>query len=490
MILRLLVGIVFFVLQGFQTVAAEEQALFQEGKPGALPKLVSMPSFASLADAFGSSVVNISVEVAKEENPEEIPLIPGIPFQFKRENPTGSMGSGFIVAPDGYIVTNNHVIERAGKIIVRLLDDKNEYDAKIIGRDTKTDVALLKIDAHKELKPVFLGDSESINVGDWVVAIGNQFQLGQTVTAGIVSAKSRRVPLSGPYDDFIQTDASINPGSSGGPLFNTSGQVVGINTAIFTPGKQALGGTGFNIGIGFATPINLVKRVIQQLRNAGKVTRGWLGVLIQPVNTDVAAILDLPAAAGALVGHVMPGSPAAKAKFLPGDIIVSFAGKAVKENDALPLMVADTPVGKAVPVEVIRAGKRETLQVTIEQLKDESAVKPKLPDVAKLTFNRIGLASTDLTQEIMDLLEVKAKTGYFVAAVRPGSTAERAGFVSGDLILSVRLKEGAETPIKDPIDLDTILAERKEGDALMLFVKRRDEKFSAVSTLYVTLKIE
>ncbi|RMD86973.1 MAG: hypothetical protein D6808_02280, partial [Candidatus Dadabacteria bacterium] len=255
-------------------LTAEE--VFQSGSPHLSDGFNPPTSFAELVKEVGGSVVNISVV---QDDDASVAI-----------GSEHALGSGFVISEDGYIVTNNHVIAKGGKIIVRFLGDKNEYDAHVIGQDAKTDLALLKVDAGKKLKPVYVGDSDKVQVGDWVIAIGNQFQLGQTVTTGIVSAKSRRVPSGGPYDHFIQTDASINPGSSGGPLFNTKGQVVGINTAIFTPGKTQFGGTGFNIGIGFAVPINLAKRIISQLKKDGKVTRGWLGVLIQPVTPDVAKV--------------------------------------------------------------------------------------------------------------------------------------------------------------------------------------------------------
>ena len=231
-------------------------------------------------------------------------------------------------------------------------------------------MALIKIDPPYELSPVYIDNSDSLEVGDWVLAIGHQFQLGQTVTAGIVSAKSRRVSKASPYDNYIQTDASINPGSSGGPLFNTKGQVVGINTAIYSPGRSRLGGTGFNIGIGFAIPIGMARSIIEQLGSSGKVVRGWLGVLIQPINEEVQQALQLPSLKGALVGHVMAGSPAKKAGIQVGDIIKQYSGRNLDESSELPLLVANTAVGSEVSIMVERAGKLIEVPTLIEELSD------------------------------------------------------------------------------------------------------------------------
>lgn len=465
----------------------DSSSVFSEGVPKLDGNVVTLPSFSDLASVVGPAVVYIAVEGADRDALEVGGTSPG---QFKRENPVASLGSGFIISRDGYIVTNNHVIEKAGKITVRLLDDKTEYPAQLVGRDQKTDIALLKIEASSDIAPVLLGDSDDVNVGDWVLAIGNQFQLGQTVTAGIVSAKSRKVPMGGPYDDFIQTDASINPGSSGGPLFNTKGQVVGINTAIFSPGPRNpfSGSSGFNIGIGFATPINIAKSIINQLKSDGKVTRGWLGVLIQPVTPDVAFVFGLKSYYGALVGHVIAGSPAEKAGLKRGDVIVKFNEELVKENDSLPLLVANTPIGKAVAVELVRDGKEVTKKVTIELLKDESPVEDKKDDVQT---DALGLVVEDVSEKSAHDLELKKGVGAQVELVAQRSVAEAAGILAGDVIEAIRFKGRPELTVSGAAQFAKLVATLVPGEPVMFTIRRRDRKNLAgigVSSLYLIVK--
>ena len=326
----------------------------------------SFPSFADLAARVSPAVVNVKVtSVEKAAFPDqlfgkdfpfpgfEVP-IPQQPQKFKRQG----TGSGFVISKDGLILTNNHVIDNA-QVITVTLNDKDQYKAKVVGRDPKTDLALLKIEPKESLPTVSLGDSDAMRVGDWVMAIGNPFGLTKTVTTGIVSAKGRTIG-AGPYDNFIQTDAPINPGNSGGPLFNMAGEVIGINTAIFSQ-------SGGNMGIGFAIPMNLVKSLLPQLETKGTVTRGWLGVAVQPVTPELARSFGLQQAQGALVGDVMAQGPAQKAGIKRGDVIVSFDGKKVDDSAALPMLVASTPVGKTVPVQVIRDGKTTTVNVEIRQ---------------------------------------------------------------------------------------------------------------------------
>jgi serine protease Do len=330
----------------------------------ATPSGRALPSFASLAAEVSPAVVYIkvvAVEKATQPGPgfgfppgpfgEEGPF-PGFRFPFPQP-PQGEFrrrgsGSGFIIRKDGVILTNSHVVENAKEITVTL-HDKSEYNAKVIGRDPKTDLAVLKIEPRGDLPVAQLGDSDALRVGDWVMAIGNPFGLNNTVTAGIVSAKGRVIG-AGPYDDFIQTDASINPGNSGGPLFNERGEVVGINTAIFSR-------SGGNIGIGFATPVNLVKGLLPELEANGSVTRGWLGVSIQKVTPELAQSLGVGEARGALVAEVTGGSPAQQAGIERGDVIVAYNGKKIDDPSALPALVAGTPAGETVPVEVLRGGR-------------------------------------------------------------------------------------------------------------------------------------
>jgi serine protease Do len=273
-----------------------------------------------------------------------------------------SLGSGFIIDKGGYILTNNHVVEKAEEIQVTLSDGK-KFEAKIVGRDPKTDIALIRIEAGTPLTPLPLGDSDQAEVGDWVLAIGSPFGLGNTVTAGIVSAKYRKIG-TGPYDDFIQTDASINPGNSGGPLLNTKGEVIGINTAIFSQ-------SGGSIGIGFAIPINMAKDLLPQLKK-GEVIRGWLGVRIQGVTPDLADKFGLAEAKGALVSEVTEGGPADKAGIVRGDVIIAFDGKEVKTMADLPYIVGATPVGKTVKVEIIRKGENKTLKVKVGEMERQA----------------------------------------------------------------------------------------------------------------------
>jgi serine protease Do len=280
-----------------------------------------------------------------------------------QQRPQQSLGSGFLIDADGYILTNNHVIENAGMIMVKLADEK-EYEAKVVGRDPRTDLALIKINARGDLPVAPLGDSDSLQVGEWVIAIGNPFGLGQTVTAGIVSAKGRVIG-QGPYDDFIQTDAAINPGNSGGPLFDTRGEVVGINTAIFS---QA----GGNIGIGFAVPVNLAKSLLPQLKAKGRVSRGWLGVSIGPVTDEAVEELKLKDKKGALVMEVVERSPADRAGLQEGDVIVAFDGKDVARATDLPRLVGTTPSGKEVMLRVFREGRALDLKATIREFREDA----------------------------------------------------------------------------------------------------------------------
>lgn len=469
-----LLGVLAFLLVLFSNSIVKADFL-KEGQLSLKTGEVTMPSFSDLIEELGPSVVNISVE-GDSESGQEI-SIPGLPFQLKPDNkmPVRSLGSGFVVDETGYIVTNNHVVEKAEKVVVRLATEKDEYPAEVVARDKKTDLALLKIKYKGKLKAVFIGNSDELKVGDWVLAIGNPFELGQTVTAGIVSAKSRKVPSGGPYDDFIQTDASINPGNSGGPLFNTKGQVVGINTAIFSPGRSQFGGTGFNIGIGFATPINLAKGVLQQLKDKGKVVRGWLGVLIQKVSPDVALALGLDNYSGALVADVMDGSPAKKAGLLRGDVIIKFNGKEVKENDDLPLMVANTALGSTVQIELVRKGAKMTVDAKITELKDEAV--PKEKDEPKA--NNIGLVVQDITDDIAKSLNLPSQNGVIVTDVQSGSAADKAGVLRGDVI-----EELAGKVVSNSNVFASLVSEVKKGKPVLLLVRRQ------VGTLYLTLKLD
>ncbi|NJD63292.1 MAG: DegQ family serine endoprotease [Deltaproteobacteria bacterium] len=380
-----------------------------------------------------------------------------------REQKRRSLGSGFIVSEDGYILTNNHVVEKADEITVTLLD-KEEFKAQVVGNDPKTDIALIKIAAGKKLPFVRLGDSEKLAIGEWVLAIGNPFGLGHTVTAGIVSAKGRIIG-SGPYDDFIQTDASINPGNSGGPLFNLRGEVVGINTAIIQGGQ----------GIGFATPIHLAKAILGQLKEKGKVTRGWLGVYIQKLTPDMAESLNVPGRKGALVADVTKDGPAAKAGIRSGDVIVAFNGKTVSDEHELPQIVAAVPPGKKVDVKVIREGKEVSIPVTVGEMEGEPGKRAGAPDLTK----GLGLTVQDITPEVARHLEIENRKGVLVTSVEPGSPADDAGFQEGDVVRQINREAVAnaaefQKSMKKVKSEKTVLFLVERGDArLFLAVKNK-----------------
>jgi serine protease Do len=382
-----------------------------------------------------------------------------IPKDFRQQ----SLGTGVIIDKEGFILTNNHVVEMADEIKVKLADEK-EFLAKIIGRDQKTDLALIKIESDKPLSPLPLGDSDKLDVGEWVVAIGNPFGLGNTVTAGIVSAKYRQIGQSS-YDNYIQTDASINPGNSGGPLLNTSGEVVGINTAIFSQ-------SGGNIGIGFAIPINMAKDLLPQLKT-GKVVRGWLGVMIQKITPELKQKLDLKDEKGALVADVTPGGPAEKAGIQRGDVIVTFNGKEIKEMSELPYVVASTPVGKSVNVQVLRKGQKKTFEIKIAELKDE-----KEAPVVTEAKPRLGMTVEDLTPELAKNFGLSEARGVVVVQVEDGSSAAEAGLRAGDVILEID-----QSPVKDVKDFGRKIESYKAGDTVLVLAKRRG------ATVFLTLKV-
>jgi serine protease Do len=431
----------------------------------------SLTAFADLAERVSPAVVNIKVTaVARTGVPDEsfgenFPFpgfrspVPEQPREFRRQ---GS-GSGFIIRKDGLILTNNHVVEKAQEITVTLTD-KQQYKAKILGRDPKTDLAVIKIDPKAALTTAPLGNSDELRVGDWVMAIGNPFGLSNTVTSGIVSAKGRTIG-AGPYDDFIQTDASINPGNSGGPLFNMAGEVVGINTAIFSQG-------GGNIGIGFAIPVNLVKNLVPELETKGTVTRGWLGVSVQPMTPELARSFGLDKEYGALVGDVMAQGPAEKAGIKRGDVIVSYNGKRIDDTATLPALVASTPVGKTVPVEILRDGKTQTLIVGIAKLNDQTAMLEQGQEKSEL-----GLALQNIRPEERAAMNLTGNEGVLVASVVPGSPAARANINAGEVILQVnRASVNSVQKIKDEIG-------KTSGDRPLLLLLRRADGSTSYAAL-------
>jgi serine protease Do len=444
----------------------------------ALPadQAAQLPSFAEVARNSMPAVVNIATSQTAERRSRQrqFPFpMPGPgpfgeedPFEefFRRffgdrppPGPRRSLGSGFIISPDGYIVTNNHVVDKADKITVRLSGPREEeYEAKVVGTDEQTDLALIKIDASRSLPTVSLGKSAELQVGDWVLAIGNPFGLEQTVTAGIVSAKGRIIG-AGPYDDFIQTDASINPGHSGGPLLNLQGEVVGVNSAIFSQ-------TGGNIGIGFAIPIDLGKSIISQLRETGTVTRGWLGVMIQAVTSELAKSFGLEEARGALIAEVTEGSPADKAGLERGDIITDFNGTAIDDSRELPALVAQTPVGEKAAVTVLRGGKEQTFTVTLGKLPEQQAMAGR----GETGEEGWGFAVADLSPEIASRLQLDPdQRGVVVTEVEPGSSAEAGGLQAGDVIEEVNRR-----PVKSVEEFTKALADAQKQETLLLLVRR------------------
>ena len=441
------------------------------------PRSGQLPDFVALAKKVRPLVVNISTTQVSEGrggqqefgNPfgEDDPFNDFWKRFFGGPVPRGpqrqrSLGSGFIIDADGSILTNNHVVENAQKILVKLSDDQ-EYEAKVVGRDPKTDIAIIKVNTKTALTAASLGDSDTLEVGEWVMAIGNPFGLDSTVTSGIVSAKGRHIG-QGPYDNFIQTDASINPGNSGGPLINLRGEVVGINTAIFSR-------SGGNIGIGFAIPINLAKELLPQLRGKGKVTRGYLGVLIQKVTPEIADSLGMDRGRGALVANVSKDGPAEKAGVKVGDVIIEFDGKEIKDSGDLPIIVARTPVDRKVRMKVLRDKKELQLTVSVGELKDEEVVA-SAPEKGEL-----GMTVQKLTPQIAESLGLEKAEGVVVSAVEPGSAADEAGIRRGDVILEVDRK-----PIRNIDEYKKSLAGARKGKGVLLLVRRGE------STLFLALK--
>ena len=418
----------------------------------------TLPSLAGLVEKQKHSVVNISTTSVMKQRPMFPDFGEGDVFEefFKRFFPNDrerefrkkGLGSGFIVSKDGYIVTNNHVISKAEDIQVVLFDG-SRYTAEIVGQDPKTDLAVLKIEPEKELRPVVFGNSDKLRIGDWVMAIGNPFGLGYTVTVGIVSAKGRSLGL-GAYDDFIQTDASLNPGNSGGPLFNLGGQVVGVNTAIAARGQ----------GIGFSIPSEMAKGIISQLMAKGKVTRGWLGVMIQPITQEIAESMGHESTDGALISDISPGSPAEKAGLRRGDVVVEFDGETIKEFTSLSKLVGMKAPGTSFKVTVVRDGKRKDISVVLGKMPNE--------EVPAVSRRNEDMKLADITPDIAARFGVEDKAGVLVANVSRGSLAWEAGFRPGDLILEVDKK-----PVANLGDYNRITDDLSSGKQYLFLVKRR-----------------
>ncbi len=458
------------------------------GQAGAGPA-----SFAPLVKAVKPAVVNISIRGhrAGEAPPGAFPgFPPGGPFReffqqhFGPGGPPGALpgsrprppaefravGSGFIISPDGLVVTNNHVIQQAEEIDV-VLQDGTRYPATVRGRDAKTDLALLQVAAKAPLPYVELGSSEDTEVGDWVVAVGNPFGLGGTVTAGIVSARGRDIQ-AGPFDDFLQVDAPINRGNSGGPLFDARGRVIGINTAIYSP-------SGGSIGIGFAIPSELAADVIGQLEENGRVERGWLGIEFQPVTEELAASLGLESPGGALVASVLADGPAEKAGLRVGDVILGLDGEALQEPKDLPRLVAGARAGSRVALRVLRDGRERTVRVTIGRSEAEARLADAAQEASKPAG--LGVALSELTPELRQRYGLAATHGVLVTGVQRGSPAAQAGLRPGQVITMV-----GQSRVATPGQVAEAVSEAREAErpSLMLMVEQSGaRRFVAVDLL-------
>jgi serine protease Do len=443
-------------------------------------------TFADLASRLLPTVVNI----ATTQTLKPLPSAPGLPpvppdspladifKNYLGQAPSAprhvnSLGSGFIIDPSGYIVTNNHVIEGAEQISITF-NDGTTLTARIVGRDEKTDLALLKVNPKKPLPSAHFGDSDHARIGDWVIAIGNPFGLGSTVTAGIVSARNRDIE-AGPYDDFIQTDAPINRGNSGGPLFDMDGNVVGVNSEIYSP-------SGGSVGIAFSIPSNLTRDVVNQLRQFGQARRGWIGVRIQQPTADIAEARGLPSTAGALIADVTPGGPAARGGVQFGDFITQFDGKPVTDSRALTRLVADTPINKTVAVALYRGGRKLAVRVTVLRLAEKNSPPPKAPPAPpppKATMLGLSLAPLDAAARGQFHIPGNVQ-GVLVTSVAPESPAGVANIRPGDVIAQVQ-----DVSVRVPNDVGNLInAARKAGRAVVaMLIKRGND------TAYVAVRL-
>ena len=437
-----------------------------------------LPDIASITEKYADTVVNISAK-SEPKKSGEIPTLPslpeganpfgGTPFEefFKdffrnmpqqQTQPAQALGSGVIISADGYVVTNNHVVANFDEVTVKLTDE-SEYEAKVIGTDPKNDLALLKIEAGRELPFAELGDSDALRVGEWVVAIGNPFGLGGTVTAGIISARGRHIG-QGPYDDFLQTDAAINPGNSGGPLFDMNGKIVGINTAIFTR-------SGGSNGIGFAIPSNTTRTIVEQIKVHGRPIRGWLGVKIQTVTPDMADALGLEKGKGALVSEVVEDSPAERSGLKTGDLIVKFDNRSINKMVELPKFVAETPVGSTVMVQILRDGKPVTLKARIDELEEEGATSKNDSEKNTDYTPTLGMHLVTLSDTLREKFGIdSAQSGVLVLEVSNDSAAKRAGILPGDVV--VRVNRNVISSVKDAEEAITA----DKGSAVLLLINR------------------
>ncbi len=471
-VLSILAGVIITARFDLTNISGA-QTFWKEPGAGAAAKVYGPPDFVELAKNLEPTVVNISTtQIIKEKPMFPFPQFNG-PFddffggnlnkffgqEMPRELKRQSLGSGFIINRDGYILTNYHVIANATEIIVTLPHNRKDYKARVVGSDRKLDIALIKIKAGDNLPVAVLGNSDNVQIGEWVLAIGNPFGLGGTVTKGIISQKGRIIG-AGPYDNFLQTDASINPGNSGGPLFDMKGNVVGINTAIVAGGQ----------GIGFAIPINMVKDVLVQLKEKGKVTRGWIGVSIQELTPDLAKSFGLKSTNGALVSSVSPGDPAALAGMKPGDIITSFDSKPVTDMNDLPRIVAVTPPGKTVPVTIIRDGKEMTLSVKVGAKTGGETAEVETAPRKEAVDTRLGISVMPLSPAIARELGATNAEGVVVSDVREDSAAWLAGIRKGDIIREIDSRK-----IKSMKDYSAAIKASARANAIRLLIEREGQ---------------
>ncbi len=473
-------GVAFFLTAAGEAAAAEpsNSVHFWTELPATIQiaKAQTLPDFVDLAAKLSPAVVNISTDEA--EAPATGAATPETPERPERD-PFGdsgpaprshSLGSGFIISKDGYVLTNQHVVDSPGKVTVTT-QDGHPYVAKVIGHDEKSDVALLKIEGKHDFPIAPLGNSDDLKVGEWVMAIGNPFGFDHSVTVGIVSAKGRFIP--GNFDDFIQTDASINPGNSGGPLIDLRGEVIGVNSAIYTR-------TGANMGIGFAIPVNIVKEELAQLKSAGKIVRGWLGVYIQPLTPELAESLGLSDSRGALVAKVLKDSPASNAGVKRGDVILQFDNQAINDSRELPLVVGRTELGHKGSLKVMRDKQTVELPVVVTESHEAELALAETPSKHdRGAPSSFGLHVKDLSAGLARELGVEETNGVVIASVQPGSRADEAGLRARDVILEVN----RET-IRNVDTYQSALKTGAKGKIVLLLIKRGD------TTQYVALKPE
>ncbi len=474
-----------------QALAQKKERNFNKAEIAISPKQLASEGFSDIIDDLLPAVVNISAMQDSNSGNTTIDQsvladLPKSPFfeEFKNQleeqsrgqqvrRKISSIGSGFIISKDGYIVTNSHVIDDSDDINVSL-NDSSKYKAKIIGIDKKTDLALIKINVDKELKFVKFGDSSKSRIGDWVIVIGNPYGLGGSVSVGIVSARSREIN-NGQSDEFIQTDAAINKGNSGGPLFNIKGEVIGVSTAIFSP-------SGGSVGIGFATPSSNAQQIIKQLKDEGEVTRGWLGVSVQDVTDEMAESMKMDKAKGAFVNEVTPRGPADIAGILPTDIIIKFDDQDIYEMKILPKTVAKTPINKVVEAIILRRGKIKLVKVKVEKMKDEETKKSdnktsirKHP--IRPTAQILGLGVVEMSNKLKQERNITSDIeGLLVTTISPKSEAGEKGMMIGDIVMSAN-----QAPIKTIAELRKIIEDSKKSTKkLFLFVKRGSSNYAIV----------